>query len=112
MIPFLPCDAADKEHIWLVRIDSEAFERGRRLDALIFLEVDPVVDDVQPARDERRKDARRRLRLAGDGDDRIGHLDERFSPASSVKSYPPPSCSRFHGRSGSSECTVITSGMP
>jgi hypothetical protein len=27
-------------------------------------------------------------------------------------SYPPPSCSRFHGLSGSSEWTVMTSGMP
>ena len=26
--------------------------------------------------------------------------------------YPPPSCSAFHGRSGSSECMVITCGMP
>src|SRR5215471_14816219 len=26
--------------------------------------------------------------------------------------YPPPSCSAFHGRSGSSECTVITCGTP
>ncbi len=26
--------------------------------------------------------------------------------------YPPPSCSAFHGRSGSSECIVITCGMP
>src|SRR5215472_16949882 len=25
--------------------------------------------------------------------------------------YPPPSCSAFHGRSGSSECTVITCGI-
>src|SRR5689334_10038848 len=25
--------------------------------------------------------------------------------------YPPPSCSAFHGRSGSSECTVTTCGM-
>ena len=26
--------------------------------------------------------------------------------------YPPPSCSAFHGRSGSSECMVTTCGMP
>jgi hypothetical protein len=26
--------------------------------------------------------------------------------------YPPPSCSAFHGRSGSSECTVATWGIP
>src|SRR5215813_639758 len=26
--------------------------------------------------------------------------------------YPPPSCSDFHGRNGSSECTVITCGVP
>jgi hypothetical protein len=26
--------------------------------------------------------------------------------------YPPPSCSAFHGRSASSECMVITCGMP
>ena len=26
--------------------------------------------------------------------------------------YPPPSCSAFHGRSGSSECTVTTCGTP
>src|SRR5215469_7484337 len=26
--------------------------------------------------------------------------------------YPPPSCSAFHGRNGSSECTVITCGTP
>ncbi len=29
-----------------------------------------------------------------------------------LTSYPPPSCSRFHGRSGSSEWTVTASGMP
>ena len=28
------------------------------------------------------------------------------------RAYPPPSCSAFHGRSGSSECTVITCGIP
>jgi hypothetical protein len=27
-------------------------------------------------------------------------------------SAPRPSCSRFHGRSGSIECAVATSGMP
>src|SRR5215470_14908663 len=26
--------------------------------------------------------------------------------------YPPPSCSDFHGRNGSSECIVMTCGMP
>src|SRR5579859_6043362 len=26
--------------------------------------------------------------------------------------YPPPSCSAFHGRSGSRECTVTTCGTP
>jgi hypothetical protein len=26
--------------------------------------------------------------------------------------YPPPSCSAFHGRAGSSECEEITCGMP
>ena len=26
--------------------------------------------------------------------------------------YPPPSCSAFHGRRGSSECAVITCGTP
>jgi hypothetical protein len=26
--------------------------------------------------------------------------------------YPPPSCSAFHGRSGSSECAVSTCGTP
>jgi hypothetical protein len=26
--------------------------------------------------------------------------------------YPPPSCSAFHGRSGSSECAVTTCGTP
>ena len=26
--------------------------------------------------------------------------------------YPPPSCSAFHGRSASSECMVMTCGMP
>src|SRR5260370_4680719 len=26
--------------------------------------------------------------------------------------YPPPSCSAFHGRNGSSECAVITCGTP
>ena len=29
-----------------------------------------------------------------------------------LTSYPPPSCSRFHGRNGSSEWTVSASGMP
>ena len=28
------------------------------------------------------------------------------------RAYPPPSCSAFHGRSGSSECMVMTCGMP
>ncbi len=26
--------------------------------------------------------------------------------------YPPPSCSAFHGRSGSRLCAVTTCGMP
>ena len=26
--------------------------------------------------------------------------------------YPPPSCSAFHGRSGSRECIVTTCGTP
>jgi hypothetical protein len=39
--------------------------------------------------------------------------DERdIRSAQEESAYPPPSCSAFHGRSGSSECTVATCGMP
>ena len=48
--PLLPRDPADEEHVRFRRIDSETLQRRRRFHLAIFVQVDAVVDHVQPLR--------------------------------------------------------------
>ena len=108
--PFLPCNPPDKEHVRLERIDREALESGIRIHALVFLKINPVVDHMQPLGTDL-KEVLDVIFVSRETAMTASAISRAVFSTQQLKSYPPPSCSRFHGRSGSRECTVITIGM-
>src|SRR3954454_15430791 len=48
--PFLPRDAADEKKEWLGGVDSETSERVGRIDFVILIQIDSVVDNRDASR--------------------------------------------------------------
>ena len=109
--PLLPRHAPDEEDVRDGRVDTTLLEEVRGWVGTVERGVDPVVNDVDALLRHIEEAEDVVARAAADGDDGLGG----FMAVRSIQvltSYPPPSCSRFQGRSGSSEWTVSASGMP
>ena len=82
---FLPRDAPDEQNVGLAGVDAVFLQRGGRLDAVVFREVNAVVNDrhallrhVEVAQDVLSRPFR-------DGDDGVCHLDgSLFHPAGEI----------------------------
>ena len=104
-------DAADEQDVRNRRVHAIPLERVDRRVGAVEVGVDPVVDDV---------DSRGSTEKSRSTSSRVPRLTATTASADSMAvrstheltSYPPPSCSRFQGRSGSSEWTLSTSGIP
>ena len=78
-IPFCRVIRPTKSRIRFRRIDSVRNECRGGFDLPIFIEVDSVVDDVQPLGLDVEKPLDVRFCLAGNSDDRIRHFQRRLS---------------------------------
>ncbi len=104
----LPRDAPDEEHEWPGGIDPVFLQRRGRLDALVFLEVDAVVDDFYALFRNVEKAEHIGLGLARDRDDSVGHfdrhpLDPRRKLVSAAELLPLPWAQRLERMHGEHE---------
>ena len=76
---FLPRDPSDKEQEGFAGIDPVFRQRRGGIGLSIFLEIDPVMDHVQPIGPHFEEPFDVRFGFAGDGDDGIRHFQARSS---------------------------------
>ena len=96
-----------------VRVDAEPLEHVGAVVRGVLLGVDAVVDHLDPVRVDRRVGGQHVARACR-------RETAMIASAASIavrshqedSAYPPPSCSAFHGRSGSRLCVVTTCGTP
>ena len=76
--PLLPRDSTDEKNVGLVGVDAEPAQRAVGLDRVVFVGVDPVVDDVDFFRVHLEEPFDVAPGFVGNGDDGIRQLQRGF----------------------------------
>ena len=85
--PFLPRDPSDKKKVWPLRIDPVFHQRIDLLRRPIFIQIDPVIDDMQPLRLDVEEPFQVGFCSIRNGDDCVRHFERRlFEPDGEIVS--------------------------